>query len=63
MPHAWASQAVILEHAPLCHLCCPNMTSLDWGEAVHTYRGKISYTLGNTQFFQVHVFRKNLNKK
>lgn len=62
-PSLWAPQAVTAEHAPLCYLCCPDMTSLDWGEAVQTYKGKISHTPGNTQYFQVCVSRKNLNKK
>lgn len=31
LPHApsyWALQAVIIEHAPLSYLCCPNMTGV-----------------------------------
>lgn len=39
------------------------MTSLDWGEAVQSYKGKMLHTPGVTQYFHVCASRKNLYKK
>lgn len=39
------------------------MTGLDWGEAVQSYKGKMPYTPGITQYFQVCASRKNFYKK
>lgn len=66
LPHAPSSrvlQAATIDHSPLCYLYCPNMTGLDWSEAVRSYKGKTPYTTGITWYFQVCAYRNNLHKK